>query len=111
MLIAVANNKLGRKSLETDTRSVCTVVLASGGYPGNYEKGKGINKLDEVKDSIIFHAGTKKDDNKIVTSGGRVLAVSSYGKDMKEALNKSYVSAGLIKFDKMYYRKDIGFDM
>lgn len=111
LLIAVANNKLGRKSLETDTRSVCTVVLASGGYPGNYEKGKGINKLDEVKDSIIFHAGTKKDDNKIVTSGGRVLAVSSYGKDMKEALNKSYVSAGLIKFDKMYYRKDIGFDM
>ncbi|MQY78186.1 MAG: phosphoribosylamine--glycine ligase [Bacteroidetes bacterium] len=111
LLIAVANNKLGRKSLETDTRSVCTVVLASGGYPGNYEKGKGINKLDEVKDSIIFHAGTKKEDNKIVTSGGRVLAVSSYGKDMKEALNKSYVSAGLIKFDKMYYRKDIGFDL
>lgn len=111
LLIAVANNKLGKKSLETDTRSVCTVVLASGGYPGNYEKGKGINKLDEVKDSIIFHAGTKKEDNKIVTSGGRVLAVSSYGKDMKEALNKSYVSAGLIKFDKIYYRKDIGFDL
>ncbi|MCK4346669.1 MAG: phosphoribosylamine--glycine ligase [Bacteroidales bacterium] len=111
LLIAVANNKLGKKSLETDTRSVCTVVLASGGYPDNYEKGKGINKLDEVKDSIIFHAGTKKEDNKIVTSGGRVLAVSSYGKDMKEALNKSYVSAGLIKFDKMYYRKDIGFDL
>ncbi len=111
LLIAVANNKLGKKSLETDTRSVCTVVLASGGYPGNYEKGKGINKLDEVKDSIIFHAGTKKEDNKIVTSGGRVLAVSSYGKDIKEALNKSYVSAGLIKFDKMYYRKDIGFDL
>ena len=111
LLIAVANNKLGKKSLETDTRSVCTVVLASGGYPGNYEKGKGINKLDEVKDSIIFHAGTKKEDNKIVTSGGRVLAVSSYGKDMKEALEKSYFSAGLIKFDKMYYRKDIGFDL
>ena len=111
LLIAVANNKLGKKSLETDTRSVCTVVLASGGYPGNYEKGKGINKLDEVKDSIIFHAGTKKENNKIVTSGGRVLTVSSYGKDMKEALNKSYVSAGLIKFDKMYYRKDIGFDL
>lgn len=111
LLIAVANNKLGKKSLETDTRSVCTVVLASGGYPGNYEKGKGINKLDEVKDSIIFHAGTKKEDNKIVTSGGRVLAVSSYGKDMKEALKKSYVSTGLIKFDKMYYRQDIGFDL
>lgn len=111
LLIAVANNKLGKKSLETDTRSVCTVVLASGGYPGNYEKRKGINKLDEVKDSIIFHAGTKKEDNKIVTSGGRVLAVSSYGKDMKEALEKSYFSAGLIEFDKMYYRKDIGFDL
>ena len=111
LLIAVANNKLGKKSLETDTRSVCTVVLASGGYPGNYEKGKGINKLNEVRDSIIFHAGTKKEDNKIVTSGGRVLAVSSYGKDMKEALEKSYFSAGLIKFDKMYYRKDIGFDL
>lgn len=111
LLIAVANNKLGKKSLETDTRSVCTVVLASGGYPGKYEKGKWINKLDDVKDSIIFHAGTKKEDNKIVTSGGRVLAVSSYGKDMKEALQKSYISAGLIKFDKMYYRKDIGFDL
>jgi phosphoribosylamine--glycine ligase len=111
LLIAVTKNELGEKSLEIDPRSVCTVVLASGGYPGSYGKGVEVYNLDKVKDSHIFHAGTKQEDNRIVTSGGRVLAVSSYGKNMKEALNKSYISAGLIKFNKKYYRQDIGFDL
>jgi phosphoribosylamine--glycine ligase len=86
-------------------------MLASGGYPGDYEKGKPINGLEGIKDSVVFHAGTKSIDGKVVTSGGRVLSVSSWGTTMEEALSTSYRNAGLINFEGLYFRTDIGFDL
>ena len=86
-------------------------MLVSGGYPGSYEKGKKITGLDKIKDSIIFHAGTKLNDSEVVTSGGRVISVSSFGNNIIEALETSYKNAELIQFDKKYYRKDLGFDL
>ena len=86
-------------------------MLVSGGYPGSYEKGKLITGIDKVKESVVFHAGTKPDGDKVLTSGGRVIAVSSYGDNMKEALSTSYENAERIAFEGKYYRKDIGFDL
>ena len=108
---AVSKKKLGSLSLELDSRSAATVMLVSGGYPGSYEKGKEIAGLEEVKDSLVFHAGTKEDQDKVVTSGGRVLAITSYGKDFREALKTSYNNIDRICFDKMNFRRDIGFDL
>ncbi len=108
---AVSKGKLGDLGLELDDRSAATVMLVSGGYPGSYEKGKEIAGLDEVKDSLVFHAGTKEDQGKVVTSGGRVLAITSYGKDFREALKTSYNNIDRICFDKMNFRRDIGFDL
>jgi phosphoribosylamine--glycine ligase len=108
---AVTKKKLKRMKLEVDPRFVTTVVLASGGYPGNYEKGKEIKNLDKVKNSIIFHAGTSVSDGKIVTSGGRVIAVTSYGSDMLEALARTYRNVDIIDFDGKTFRRDIGFDL
>jgi phosphoribosylamine--glycine ligase len=85
-------------------------MLVSGGYPESYEKGKVISTLENVPDSIVFHAGTSEKDGQIVTSGGRVLAISAYGATKSEALAKSYTVAGTIQFDKKYFRSDIGFD-
>ncbi|UCH15612.1 MAG: phosphoribosylamine--glycine ligase [Bacteroidales bacterium] len=107
----VANNSLAEKQLGIDIRSVATVMLVSGGYPGSYDKGKEISNLNEVKDSIVFHAGTKKVDGKIITNGGRVISISSYGKDFRDALSNSYKAAEIINFEKKYYRRDIGFDL
>jgi len=87
------------------------VILASGGYPGNFEKGKEISGLELTDDCVVFHSGTKKSDDKVITSGGRVLAISSWGRTMNEALEGSYRNARLVSFDKMYYRTDIGFDL
>ncbi len=112
LLDGVAKGNLKEKTLTIDPRAAVTVMLVSGGYPEAYEKDKpiaGLAKVDTT--SILFHAGTKKKDGRIVTTGGRVLAVSSYGSDMKEALAQSYRVAGSIHFDKVYYRKDIGFDL
>jgi len=111
LIEGVAKGDLSERKIETDSRFVTTVMLVSGGYPGSYEKGKIINGLDLTKSSVVFHAGTRKAGDKIVTSGGRVLSVSSWGNSMKEALGISYRNAGLIDFEGRYYRNDIGFDL
>lgn len=111
LFVAVANEKLDEAVLEIDERSATTVMLVSGGYPEDYEKGKVITGLDKVEGSLVFHAGTTVKDGEAVTAGGRVIAVTSYGDDFKEAIKKSYQNIALLHFDKMYFRKDIGFDL
>ena len=108
---AVADGKLNEVSLEIDERSATTVMIVSGGYPEEYEKGKEISGLDKVEGSLVFHAGTKLENGKVVTNGGRVLAVTSFGNDFQEAIKKSYQNIDKLHFDKMYFRKDIGFDL
>ena len=107
----VANQNLNEKSFSVTNKTATTVMLVSGGYPEAYEKNKEITGFDAVKDSIVFHAGTTLKDNKVVTNGGRVMAVTSFGNTIEEALEKSYKSIDKIHFDKMNYRKDIGFDL
>ena len=111
LLEGVASGTLADKTVAIDDRFVTTVMLASGGYPGSYEKGKEITGLDRVSGSVVFHAGTKQDVDRLVTNGGRVIAVSSYGKTMQEALATSYKNAAVIDFENKYYRPDIGFDL
>ena len=111
LLEGVAQGNLHEKFLIIDDRSAVTVMLVSGGYPGDYEKGKPIYGLEQVSDSIIFHAGTSMKEDQIVTNGGRVIAVSSYGTNKEEALQKSFKNCEIIRFNGKYYRKDIGFDL
>ena len=111
LIEGVANGDLAARKIEIDERFVTTVMLVSGGYPGTYEKGKTVSGMDLVDGSVVFHAGTKREADKVVTSGGRVLAVSSWGSSMKEALLKSYRNADLLDFEGKYYRTDIGFDL
>lgn len=108
---SLATQKLDEVELVIDERTATTVMLVSGGYPEDYEKGKVITGFDMVKDSIVFHAGTALKNNEVVTNGGRVLAVTSYGDSYEEALKKSYQNIDKLNFDKIYYRKDIGFDL
>jgi phosphoribosylamine---glycine ligase len=108
---AVENGTLKNIAIEIDQRAATTVMLVSGGYPEAYEKGKTINGIDAIKDSIIFHAGTKEQNGKILTNGGRVIAVTSLGNDIKSALDISNKNAKLIEFEGKNYRKDIGLDL
>jgi len=108
----VGTRTLKEKEISIDTRSTAAVFLVSGGYPEAYDKGKEITGLDKVDNSIIFHAGTAEgQQEKILTSGGRVIAVTSYGNSMQEALDQSYTNAHLIDFEGKYYRSDLGFDL
>ncbi len=108
---AVKNQDLDKHSIEFDERHAAAIFLVSGGYPDAYEKGKIITGLDSVEGSLVFHAGTKVFDAKIVSSGGRVLAITSLGENMEEALAKSYANAGRIEFEGKNYRKDLGQDL
>lgn len=108
---AVAEQQLDTITLEIDPRSATTIMVVSGGYPEGYEKGKTISGLEAVEDSIVFHAGTKLQEGQVVSHGGRVLAVTSYGETYQEAIKKSYQNIAKLHFDKMYYRTDIGFDL
>ncbi|MGG8496018.1 phosphoribosylamine--glycine ligase [Tenacibaculum sp. TC6] len=107
----VANQTLESKSYEVTPQTAVTVMLVSGGYPEAYENGKEITGYTNVNNSTVYHAGTKKTAEKVVTNGGRVMAVTSFGDTIEEALEKSYTSIDKISFENMYYRKDIGFDL
>jgi len=111
LLKATAEGRLSEMDIELDDRTVATVMLVSGGYPGRYKKGKEITGIDQVEGSVVFHAGTKPDGEKVITSGGRVIALSSYGASMKDALEASYRNAEKVQFEGKYYRSDIGFDL
>ena len=111
LLEAAATGNMASQSIEIDERSAVTVMLVSGGYPGAYQKGIAMSGFEKNEGSILFHAGTKQAGDKVVTDGGRVLAVSSYGKTMQEALSQSYVNAQKVDFEGKYYRKDLGFDL
>ena len=108
---AMANQSLSEVDIEIDERAATTIMLVSGGYPEAYEKGKEITGLENITDSIVFHAGAKFQNGKVVTSGGRVMAITSYGNTYQEAIKKSYQSIENLHFDKMNYRRDIGFDL
>ena len=107
----IADGTFSEKDFYVNEDVAATVMLVSGGYPQAYEKGKVISGLDNTENSIVFHAGTKDDQQQVVTNGGRVLAITSFGRDIEEAINKSFQNAEKINFEGKYYRKDIGFDL
>ena len=111
LLAATAQKTLSAVTLEIDERAAATIMAVSGGYPEAYEKGKVIDGLSQNQEALVFHAGTTDDGPNVVTNGGRVLAVTSLDKDFREAIKKSYKTLEQISFDKMYFRRDIGFDL
>lgn len=108
---AVGEEKLEEKTIELDPRYATTVMMVSGGYPEAYEKGKLMTGINEVEGSIVFHAGTKLEGEKVLTNGGRVMTLTSFGESINEALEKSFANAEKVNFEGKYYRKDIGFDL
>ena len=107
----VAEGDLDKRTVVFDPRSAVCVMLVSGGYPEAYVKGYPVSGLDRIKDSVVFHSGTALEDGKVVTAGGRVIAVSSYGENKEEALRKSFAGAQEIDFKDKYFRRDIGQDL
>ena len=108
---AVANQTLDKIELEVDSQCAATIMLVSGGYPEDFEKGFEISGLEEIQDSLVFHAGTKWVDNNVVSNGGRVLAITSFGDNFEQATKKSYQNIKKLHFNRMNFRKDIGFDL
>lgn len=108
---AVAEERLGEIQVEFEEKTAATIIMVSGGYPEAYEKGNEISNLDQTAGSLIFHAGTKEENGKVVTNGGRVIAVTSYGKDFNEALAQSYKNTAIIDWKDKYFRTDLGFDL
>jgi phosphoribosylamine--glycine ligase len=111
IFIAIKNQTLNTINLEINPQTATTVMLVSGGYPEAYEKGKIISGLENVKDALVFHAGAKHNNDEVVTSGGRVMAVTAFGADYKNALEKAYTEVSKINFEGMNFRKDLGFDL
>jgi phosphoribosylamine--glycine ligase len=111
LLEGVATNTLSERDVQFDDRSAATVMLVAGGYPGEYNKGMQVYGINAPNDSLVFHAGTRSDGPAVLSTGGRVIAVTSLGKNLEIALSKSYKTIENIQFDGMYYRKDIGFDV
>ena len=111
IFIAIKNQNLSTINLEVNPKTATTVVLVSGGYPEAYEKGKTISGFENVQEAIVFHAGAQHSNDEVVTSGGRVMAITALGLDHKEALNKAYNEISKIKFEGMNFRKDLGFDL
>jgi len=111
IFIAIRDQKLDKISLSINPKSATTVVLVSGGYPESYEKGKEISGLDSVENALVFHAGANRNEDKVVTCGGRVMAITAFGNNFKEALKGSYCAASKISFEGINYRKDLGFDL
>jgi phosphoribosylamine--glycine ligase len=111
LFLSLGSKTLSNQKVLFDERAAASVMLVSGGYPGNYDKGKEITGIQKIENQMLFHAGTKKADGKLYTNGGRVLAITSLGNSIEEALLSSYSTAKNIKFDYKYYRKDLGFDL
>ncbi len=111
LFLSIGQGTLSNIDLSIDNRTVVTIMLVSEGYPGQYEKGKEIKYLDHMVDSLVFHAGTKKMNDKVYTNGGRVLAISSFGDTIKETVTISNKNAEIINFEGKHYRRDIGFDL
>ncbi|MBS1688979.1 MAG: phosphoribosylamine--glycine ligase, partial [Bacteroidetes bacterium] len=110
MILKMQEEKLNEVTVQHDPRAACTVMLVSEGYPGSYPKGRLMSGFGRVSDSILFHAGTVQKDADVLTNGGRVIAVTSYGNTIKEALATSYANAAHIEYEGRYYRKDIGYE-
>jgi phosphoribosylamine--glycine ligase len=110
MIIAMEKGDLNTINMRFDARSAATVMLVAGGYPGHYEKGNNMSGFGQTKGSLIFHAGTIEKDGNILSNGGRLVAISSYGDTLKDALNISYKNATLINYEGKYYRRDIGYE-
>jgi phosphoribosylamine--glycine ligase len=111
LLWNTANSTLDQVKMDIDDRSACTVVMVSGGYPGKYEKGMPIKGLEEVTGNLVFHAGTRYEQDKVVTNGGRVLAITAYGENTVEAIKSAYGTVESLDWENVYYRKDIGQDL